>query len=217
MTNGNEERRVCELLRVRFVLPFIASLLGACASTSPPIPQEKEFSAMTTPGADNPHLNAEEISKRFLKLVEGLGSREDLNLERVEEVTGLSLQRVNGKNDYVYYQKLTEGWLYELLFYPEKRGGERGVRLEFHHPEDRVSNMAAVCALDFDHHDNALKAMGFLANPRYGEIGELLSWEYTKFNKSDGTVGISILIIPQNIVAGEAGRLCVKLIHAELK
>lgn len=214
MTNGNDERRVCELLRVRLVLPFIASLLGACANIPAPIPQEKEFAAMTTPGADN--LNAEEIGKRFLKLIEGLGSREDLNLERVEEATGLSLQNVNGKRDYVYHQKLTEGWLYEFLFYPEKHGGERGVRLEFHHPEDRFSNMAAVCALDFDHYDNALKAMGFLANPRYGEIGELLSWEYTKFKKSDGSVGISILIIPQNIVAGEAGRLCVKLIHAEL-
>lgn len=170
----------------------------------------------TSSETGSPSLSADEIGKRFLKLLEGVESLEDLSLERVESAVGLSLPKVSGKNDYVHYQKLTEGWLYEFSFYPEKRGGERGIRLEFHHPEDRFSNITAVCALDFDHYHSALKAMGFQANPRYGEIGELRSWEYTKFVKSDGTVAMKVLIIPQSAVAGEAGRLCVKLIHAEL-
>ena len=55
---------------------------------------------MTTPEsastADNPRLSAQEIGKRFLKLLEGLTSREDLSLERIEEVTGIALPYVQG-------------------------------------------------------------------------------------------------------------------------
>ena len=51
---------------------------------------------MTTPEpapADgNPMLGAEEIGKRFLKLIEGLESREDLSPERIRDVMGITLR-----------------------------------------------------------------------------------------------------------------------------
>lgn len=52
---------------------------------------------MTTPepalAADgNPVLSAEEIGKRFLKLLEGLESREDLSPERIRDVMGITLR-----------------------------------------------------------------------------------------------------------------------------
>lgn len=170
----------------------------------------------TSPATDSPALSAEEIGKRFLKLIESLGSREDLSLERTEEATGLSLRQVSGKNYYGYGQKLTEGWFYAFWFYPEEHGGKRGIRLDFEHEGDSFSSMKAVCALDFDHYHGALKAMGFVDNPTYGEIGQLEYWRYTKFKKSDGAADVTITIIPQNVVAGDADRLCVKSVHAEL-
>lgn len=164
---------------------------------------------MTTPEstatADNPQLSAEEIGKRFLKLIEGLKTPEDLSLERVEEAIGLSLLQVNGKKYYGHGQKLQEGWFYAFWFYPEERGNKRGIRLDFEHEGDRFSNMAAVCVLDFDYYHNALKAMGFRDTPVHGEIGQLEGWRYYRD-------GIALSIIPQNVTSGEAGRLCVKSI-----
>ena len=72
--------------------------------------------------------------------------------------------------------------------------------------------MSAICSLDFGYYHDSLVAMGFLAQQHYGEIGELRSWRYTKFKKSHGTVDMTISLIPQNVIAGEAGRVCVKSI-----
>lgn len=168
------------------------------------------------PPTEDPILSPEEIGKRFLKLIESLESREDLSLERVEEATGLSLLQASGKNYYGYGQELTGGGFYAFWFYPEEHGGKRGIRLDFEQEGDSSSSMKAVCALDFDHYHGALKAMGFVDNPTYGEIGQLEYWRYTKFKKSDGAADMTITIIPQNVMAGEVARLCVKAIHAEL-
>jgi hypothetical protein len=182
---------------------------SACAATSQASPSAKEAATMTTPeptpAVENPTLSAEEIGKRFLKLVEGLKTPEDLSLELVEEVTGLSLLQASGKKYYGYGQKLAEGWFYAIWFYPEEHGNRRGVGLDFEHESDRHSNMATVCNLDFDHYHNALKAMGFRDVPIHGEIGQLESWRYYKDD-------ITLSIVPQNVIAGEAGRLCVKSI-----
>lgn len=51
---------------------------------------------MTTSETDmvNPTLGADEIGKRFLKLLKGLESRKDLTVDRVREVTGISLKEL---------------------------------------------------------------------------------------------------------------------------
>lgn len=50
---------------------------------------------MTTPDTlmVNPTLSAVEIGERFLKLLGGLDSRKDLTVDRVREVTGISLKK----------------------------------------------------------------------------------------------------------------------------
>lgn len=166
-------------------------------------------SASTT---SNPNLTAEEIGKRFLKLIEGLKSREDLSLESTQEVTGLILEPSKNASFLGYSQGLDEGWFYTFTYIPEGPSVKNGIGLDFEHRKNSFSDMTPVCSLDFDYYHNALIAMGFLAEPYYGEISELRSWRYTKFKKSDGAVDMTISIIPQNVVAGEAGRLCVKSI-----
>lgn len=166
-------------------------------------------SASTT---SNPNLTAEEIGKRFLKLVEGLKSREDLSLGQVQDVTGLKLAPAAHGGFYGVEGDLGDGWKYALNFYPESRSNGTGVQLHFVQPNERFGDMTPICSLDFDDYHRALKAMGFVDNPTYGEIGQLEDWRYTKFKASDGTVDFEISIIPQNIVAGESGRLCVKSI-----
>lgn len=171
------------------------------ASISAPATQPLSFSVV-------------EIGKRFLKLIAGLESRNDLSLERIHEVMGVSLPPVEpGKlSTAAGSQELGGGWRYIIDYVPESPSLQEGVGLSFWHQSDQFADMSPVCALDFEYYHNALVAMGFLAEPKYGEIGELRAWLYTKFKKSDGTVDMTISIIPQNVIAREAGRLCVKSI-----
>ena len=164
---------------------------------------------MTTPEsastADNPRLSAQEIGKRFLKLLEGLTSREDLSLERIEEVTGIALPYVEAGGRYAYSEALENGWYYSLWYVPKSVSLQNGISLNFSKPTERFGDMSAVCALDFDYYRSALKTMGYEESPIPGEIGQIDEWRYYRGD-------ITLSIIPQNVVAGEAGRLCVRSI-----
>ncbi|WP_228734348.1 hypothetical protein [Xanthomonas euvesicatoria] len=82
---------------------------------------------MTTPNTStvNPTLSAVEIGERFLKLLGGLDSRKDLTIDRVREVTGISLKKVSfpseGLESYIHGQALSNGWSYLLELTPESR------------------------------------------------------------------------------------------------
>lgn len=163
---------------------------------------------MTAPATptDSPTLTAEEIGRRFLKLIEGAESRSDLTPVRIEEVVGISLTAKPETLGAVFWSEdLGGGWRYALHYIPASPSLLQGVGLFFEHETDGYSDMSPVCELDFDDYHNALKAMGFRDAPIHGEIGQLQSWRYYKND-------ITISIIPQNVVAGESGRLCVKSI-----
>jgi hypothetical protein len=201
-----------------FALPCVLAL-SACVTPPPTFPPAKEAATMTTPESNsttNQKLGVEEIGKRFLKLIEDLNAREALSVERVQEATGLSLERSlpspGGTVFYTYAQPLDNGWEYVLRYIPESRSNLRGVDLSFVNRTNETADMSPACGLDFEYFHNALKRMGFTDHPVHGEIGQLQSWRYVKFKESDGGVDMEISIIPQNVVAGEESRLCIKSI-----
>lgn len=175
---------------------------------------------MTTPQspstASNPNLPTEEIGRRFLKLIEQLESRNDLSVDGIQSVLGVTLEHVQVPNEnldyYAYVQKLDSKWSFSIHYNPASPGLKEGIGLNFNYSEVADGRMQTACFLDFNHYHDALVAMGFLAEPHYGEIGELRSWRYTKFKESDGTVDMTISIIPQNVLVGKVGGLCVKSI-----
>src|SRR3546814_3040185 len=88
--NENQRRRAAALCLVSS-----AVFLSGCAHSNPPaspLPAQ-EPAAMTTPSTptDNPTLTAEEIGRRFLKLIKGVESRSDLTPVHIKEVVGVSL------------------------------------------------------------------------------------------------------------------------------
>ncbi|MFA0924314.1 hypothetical protein [Xanthomonas fragariae] len=117
------------------------------------------------------------------------------------------------KNHYVSEAPVGHNWSYIVGFLEETQSNEKSVYLDFINSAARFADMTQICGLNFDYYHNAFKEMGFVDNPTYGEIGQLEDWRYTKFKKSDGTVDMTFLIIPQNVVAGESGRLCVRSIR----
>lgn len=164
---------------------------------------------MDTSGAeaspDNPKLRAEDIGARVLVLFEKLESLDDLRVDRIEQVTGINLTHVENAQHHAYSEPLDGGWYYSLLYVPASASGNNGLSLMFTKPQDRFADMTPVCALDFEHYRGALRAMGYEESPIYGEIGQIEEWRYYRRD-------ITLSLLPQNIVAGEAGRICVRSI-----
>lgn len=165
---------------------------------------------MTAPGfdtpADTPKLTAEEIGRRFLALLAGLESRDQLSLDRIREVMGITIPHQPGAlRAGVASDDLGDGWHYVLNYVPESPSSARGIALSFVNQGRRSAGMEPVCGLGLDAYHNALLAMGYQDVAIPGEIGELRS---VRYHKGD----ITISIVPQNVRPGETGRLCVESI-----
>lgn len=163
----------------------------------------------STSTTSNANLTAEEIGKRFLKLIEQLDSRNDLSVDGTQGVLGVTLNHVKVPNEnlayYAYGQKLDSEWSFSIQYNPASPGLKEGIGLSFSHSEGGDGTVQATCPVNFDSYHNALKEIGYRDVPIHGEIGELRSWRYYKGD-------ITLSIIPQNVVAGNPGRLCVKSI-----
>lgn len=186
-----------------------AVLLCACAHTSTAdqtLSRTRQTGMATVEAsqAQSP-LSAEGIGTRFLKLIEGLTSRQDLSLERVQEATGLVLRPSSNGSFFGHVQLMEDGWSYGFTFIPEAPSIKKGVGLDFNSSVGRYADMASICAPDFEHYRSALKSMGFYESPVPGEIGQVDEWRYDRGD-------ISLSIIPQNAVPGNGARLCVKSI-----
>src|SRR3546814_4639628 len=103
------------------------------------------------------------------------------------------------------FRSRDDGWFFSINYNPASPGLKEGAELIFSNVRNDLAGMQSVCALDFEYYHDALRAMGYRDTPTHGAIGQLRSWRYYKND-------ITISIIPQNVVAGEAGRLCVKSI-----
>ncbi|MFC4764851.1 hypothetical protein [Dyella koreensis] len=157
------------------------ALLTACSTPSPKAIATTQETSVMAPGDHkivNPALSAEEISKRFLKLLGNIKSRSDLSVETIKESTGLTLE-IDGKNAGYLSTDFGNGWRYKLVYIGESPAVLRGVGLYLVNREESES-MAPVCTFNFDDYHHALKAMGYDDTPIYGEIGQLMDWRYYK-------------------------------------
>ena len=69
---------------------------------------------------NGPPLSAEEIGRRFLRLIEGLNSRDDLNLELVRTALGLSLSKTPwDEHQFIFEGSLGSNWSYVVGFLDE--------------------------------------------------------------------------------------------------
>ncbi len=165
---------------------------------------------MATPeSTSNANLTAEEIGKRFLKLIEQLESRKDLSVDGIQSVIGVTLKHVRVPNEkldyYAYGQKLNSEWSFSIHYNPASPGLKEGIGLSFGYSEGGDGNVQTVCSPAFDDYHDTLKEVGYRDVPIYGEIGELRSWRYYKGD-------ITLSLVPQNVVTGGAARVCVKSI-----
>ncbi|KQR09049.1 MULTISPECIES: hypothetical protein [Xanthomonas] len=204
------------------VLLFLTALsvpvLCACAHTAPqPLkPFPKEHADMTSPEtvtADKINLSAEEIGKRFLKLITSLDSRADITPQRIQDVMGFPVTVAPGALGAVVWSKdLGAGWKYAFDYVPESKSLLPGVGLSFENDANRKSEIEVICNLDFEHYDSVLKSSGFIASPTYGPIGQLENWRYAKFAKDGKGGDIIVSIVPLSAAESSPNQVCVKSI-----
>lgn len=137
----------------------------------PPIPSTEQAA---------PQLSAEEIGRRFLRLIESLESSEDLSLQRVKDVIELPIHKATHGDFFGVEGDLNNGWTYIFNFYPKTGSNKNYIVLRFVHGDERFPVMTPVCSLAFVDYHNALKDMGYVDYPKYGEIGDLVEWMYRK-------------------------------------
>jgi hypothetical protein len=168
-------------------LMTLALSVSACAHTPHALPAKEP--AMNTPDATtatNPTLTAEDVGKRFLKLIGTLRSPDDLDEALVKQIMGLTLKP--SAMGSLINQPLTGDWVYVLYLVPESPGRKKGVILEFINKADRGADMSPVCGLNFEGYHNALKEMGYQEQMQYDEIGRLT---HIVYRKDDFLIGLT--------------------------
>lgn len=126
-------------------------------------------------------LNAEDIGRRVLRLVENVRGPDDLAPARIEGLTGIPVAcNPRDASEYGFGGRLTDVWSYNLVTLPER--GRKPSRLMFSFDDDSRSHadMAPICALDLDGYASALGAAGYRATPVRGKRHELLYWDFAR-------------------------------------
>lgn len=161
------------------------ALAASCASQSATMPATsgQEATVMTSfenqDASNSPRSAAEEVGRRFLELIEGLESRDDLSLERIQDAMGVMLAP-GVKGSFYYSKRLDGGWIYLIEYIPQSPSLKEGVALTFDRLRDDSSDMTSTCGLDFERYQEALKAMGFRDAPIHDDLGRLADWRYYK-------------------------------------
>lgn len=172
---------------------FAIALLPACAhSTSSESSNTAKDTAATSTVTTQEQRNqrAKQIGERFLKLIEEISSRSEITVEKIEEVMQVRLQGDAQNKNFGARKDLGDGWSYMISFIAESSSLKPGYGLDFYKSGERSPDMSSVCSLDFSHYHNALRRMGYIDYPKYGEIGDLRAWIYRKDD-------IVISIIPE--------------------
>lgn len=194
-------------------LPLSSLALAACAHVAPGEPTDKntikEEPMSTTANAP---LTGDEVSRRVLKLIEGLKSSDQLTPEYIEQQTGLAIQRAAGRPDaFGTGAQLTPDWAYNL--YVSKAPGDDKNKLifDFSRTGEGHAPMTAICGMDYKQYAEALKGMGFEDSVSYGEHGRV---DHYRFQRP--TLSLQVYIEGESDETPEKVRHhCVKMITVE--
>ena len=142
-------------------LMTLALSVSACAHTPHAMPaKELAMDTYDAATATNPTLTPEEVGRRFLKLIGSVKSKQDITVEQVQEIMGLTFDQNPIYPS--YSQSFGNGWSYSVRYAAEMPGDSWGIDLFFINDTDPFpEDMSPVCGLNFDHYHDALVQMNF--------------------------------------------------------
>lgn len=150
-----------------------------------------------------PTVSAEDIGQRVLKLIGSLRSAGDLSPERIEQETGLRVERSpDDRNVYGFSGDITDQWSYSLVTTPDRLDAPpRSLRFSFEADAHGDVDPAPICRPSFADYTRALAELGFEGVPMRAYPGSD-AWH---FNRGD----INVMAYPRG---GDHGECLSKLI-----
>ncbi len=127
-------------------------------------------------------LNAEDIGRRILKLIDSIHNAQDINPEHIEQTIGLKVNLWSpDQSKYGLSGQLTDTWYYGLRSMPPIAQGAKpnSLLFSFSDKNDRNTDPTPVCALNFQDYSRALSDTGFTAKP-IESIRGVDSWRFTR-------------------------------------
>lgn len=167
------------LLGIALTAP--AGAQSAAAKQTPPSGTDGTMPFNDATDTLPPASQAADATRRFMQFIQGLDRFEDMNLERLQHIMGVRLERVKG--GFHYYAPLQGGWFYAVsindLYLPKNSVmssltiGKKG---------ERFPDMRPVCGFGMGEIHRALYARKYAVEADYdtinGERGRLIALDY---------------------------------------
>lgn len=150
-----------------------------------PSPQELSMTSVAQP------LDAEDIGRRMLKLIDSIRSAHDITPEHIQQTTGLKVDIWSAdQSKYGLSGKVTDAWYYGLRSMPPAAPGAKPNSLLFSFSDQSGGDAdpTPICGLTFQDYSHALSKAGFTAKP-IECIRGVDSWRFTR-----GDVSVSAYV-----------------------
>ncbi|MGH8080283.1 MAG: hypothetical protein ACREP7_06890 [Lysobacter sp.] len=133
----------------------------------------------------NPTATAEQVGKRFLKLIDRLNVRGNISLGQLAEAMEVPVGQMEPRhNGYSAALPIGEGWLYALDLWQDTASSPwASIILQFDNEElHEYADFAPICGMPFAKYRDAFKASGYQEKLDYGDAGKLLAANYVADN-----------------------------------
>lgn len=126
-----------------------------------------------------PELPAQQVESIIFGLIDGVRTKADLSEPRIEELTGLSLHRLDNRDASYVKGTTVEGWRFAIGI---ERFAVDDVRLEIAAIPKKQSegNSASDCTLAFDKLRSKLDEANFRHDKSTGVHGKTSNWRFSK-------------------------------------
>lgn len=148
------------------------------------------MTAEASTAADSATLNAQEVGKRVLALIENVRSTRDISPEIIEKHIGMKVHvNPDDDNDYGVSGKLTEQWYYGLRSMSAEPGQKPNRLLfQFNDQTHADADMSPVC-IAFEDYSQALTAAGFTSKRLRNRLDTQDYWDFSR-----GDIGVTVYL-----------------------
>jgi hypothetical protein len=154
--------------------------------------------------SEHPDLTPEEVGRRMLRLLDGLGSMDELTTEQVILRTGLPLKYAPKGKVYAFTIQMPDSpWYYGVTYRDERE--TKMVELEYSYSGDSMPKGAPLCAMTVDDLAKQFKRDGFSLWIDVDELGQALAYYFKRSS-------LRVRVVPgASVTNNETGtyRLCV--------
>lgn len=161
------------------------SLMSACAHTVSPSTPKEPVDMMSTDTyrvsalSEHPDLTPEEVGRRILRLLDGLGSMDELTTQEVVTRTGIPLKYAPKGKVYAFTIQMPDSpWYYGVIYRDER--DIKSIELEYTYDGDTMPEGAPLCAMSVDDLAKRFKKDGFAMRFDVDGLGQAMAYYFER-------------------------------------